>query len=56
MSARKNQGHTLVEIMIVVTVMAIFLTGVGLVSLRTSGAFEEGSRCLLYTSPSPRDS
>lgn len=44
MSARNTKGHTLVEIMVVVTVMAIFLTGVGLVSLRTSGAFEEGSR------------
>ena len=44
MSARNTKGHTLVEIMVVVTVMAIFLTAVGLVSLRTSDAFEEGSR------------
>ena len=44
MRSRRAQGHTLVEIMVVVTVMAIFLTGVGLVSVRTSDAFEEGSR------------
>ncbi len=44
MNARNADGHTLVEVMVVVTVLAIFLAGVGMVSVRTQDAFEEGSR------------
>jgi prepilin-type N-terminal cleavage/methylation domain-containing protein len=44
MRAQRTSGHTLVEVMVVVTVMAIFLSAVGLISMRTSSAFQEGSR------------
>lgn len=44
MKPQSRSGHTLVEVIIAVTLMAIFLGAVGLISMRTSDAFQEGSR------------
>ena len=49
---RSCGGFSFIEVMIVVVILAILAT---LLIPRVMGRTEDAKRCLLYTSPSPRD-